>query len=133
MVQKEIKRLRNLLIGALVCLVLVTVFVVASLFKEPEQKERTTEQKDFEHYSKELAERAERGDIKAQYDLGNCYFYGFGINKDYKEAVKWLRKAAEQGYAPAQNDLGHCYHVGAGVQRNHSEAVRWWNKAAGNE
>ena len=76
--------------------------------------------------------RAQKGDAEAQYSLGNCYFYGFGVAKDQHEAVKWLRKAAEQGYKPAQNDLGHCYYSGAGIERNQAEADKWWKKASEN-
>jgi TPR repeat protein len=42
---------------------------------------------------------AEQGDAKAQFALGNLYYFGQGTLQDYVEAVKWFRKAAEQGYA----------------------------------
>ena len=44
----------------------------------------------------QLLEKAERGDIKAQYELYLYYFLGKTAAEDYKEAVKWCRKAAEQ-------------------------------------
>jgi TPR repeat protein len=73
---------------------------------------------------------AERGDAKAQFNLGDCYFFGQGIKKDYNEAVQWFRKAAEQGHAKAQLRLGHCYYYGKGIKQNDNEAVQWVLKAA---
>ena len=66
----------------------------------------------------------------AQYSLGDCYYYGWGVAEDEEEAVKWYRKAAEQGYAGAQNDLGLCYKNGYGVEKNAAKAVEWYRKAA---
>ena len=86
----------------------------------------------FEGYSDKLLQRAESGDAEAQYNIGNCYFYGLGVKKDYKKAVKWFHKSAEQGNASAANDLGTCYHNGFGVEQDEEEAKRWWRKAVGN-
>lgn len=74
---------------------------------------------------------AEQENAKAEYNLGNCYYYGYGVQyKDRGEAVKWYTKAAEQGNADAQNDLGYCYKFGEGVDRNLKKAVEWYTKAA---
>ena len=68
---------------------------------------------------------------KAQYNLGTCYDYGYGVQyEDRKEAVKWYTRAAEQGNADAQNSLGYCYEFGEGVEKNLKEAVKWYTKAA---
>ena len=37
-----------------------------------------------------LQTRAERGDAKAQYALGLCYYNGNGVIKNYVEAYKWF-------------------------------------------
>jgi TPR repeat protein len=58
---------------------------------------------------------AEKGDAKAQFNLGKIYFHGQGVPQDYAEAVRWYRKAADQGYANAQYALGFMYHKGQGV------------------
>ena len=78
----------------------------------------------------ELKANAEKGDAKAQYNLGVCYHEGQGVTKDYVEAVKWFRKAAEQGLADAQYALGAQYRTGIGVSKNQVEAVKWYRKAA---
>lgn len=74
---------------------------------------------------------AEQENAKAQYNLGICYYYGYGVQyRDRREAVKWYTRAAEQGNADAQNDLGYCYEFGEGVDKNLKEAVKWYTKAA---
>jgi TPR repeat protein len=45
----------------------------------------------------EIRAGADKGDAKAQYELGRAFFSGtLGVAKDEEEAVKWFRKAAEQ-------------------------------------
>ena len=73
-----------------------------------------------------LKKSAEQGDAKAQYNLGVCYYNGYGVEKDYQEAVKWYHKAAEQGDAMAQFNLGLCYDYGNGIPRNKIEAYIWY-------
>lgn len=80
---------------------------------------------------------AERGDARAQFDLGGMYYEGQGVPRDYSEAAKWYRKAAEQGLPEAQTALGSMYDVawvmGNGkwpVPQDDAEAVRWYRKAA---
>lgn len=45
----------------------------------------------------ELRQRAEKGNTKAQNNLGSMYLQGRGVGQNYSEAMKWYRKAAEQG------------------------------------
>ena len=49
----------------------------------------------------QLRIKAEKGDARAQFSLGNMYREGEGVPKDATEAVKWYRKSAEQGVAVA--------------------------------
>ena len=49
---------------------------------------------------------AERGDARAQTELGRRYETGRGVRQDYAEAVRWYRRAAEQGHEDAQEHLG---------------------------
>jgi TPR repeat protein/FKBP-type peptidyl-prolyl cis-trans isomerase len=79
-----------------------------------------------------LKARAEKGDVKAQYELGNDYMYGYGLGlkKDAVQAAYWYRKAADQGSAEAQCHLGSSYYCGQGVQQDYGEAVKWYRKAA---
>jgi len=68
---------------------------------------------------------ADRGDAKAQYNLGVIHANGKGVPRNYDAAVKWYRKAAEFGHAGAQFGLGSCYFLGRGVPENHVTAYMW--------
>ena len=48
---------------------------------------------------------AEKGDVKAQYNLGDIYFSGRDTPKDDAQAAQWYRKAAAQGFTPAKDHL----------------------------
>jgi len=52
-----------------------------------------------------LRQAAERGDVTAQFELGQLYEDGHGVEKNETEAAEWYRKAAEQGYGEAQEAL----------------------------
>ena len=54
---------------------------------------------------KEKQEAAQKGDVNAQYELGNMYFRGDGISKSYKKARFWLEKASEQNHVKAKELL----------------------------
>jgi uncharacterized protein len=73
---------------------------------------------------------ANKGDAKAQNNLGLTYAKGQGVPQDYNQAVSWYRKAAETGYAEAQNNLGLTYAKGQGVPQDYNQAVSWFRKAA---
>jgi len=82
-------------------------------------------------FNSELESRAQAGDVEAQFQLGNCYFFGLGVPKKQIDGVAWYRKAAEAGHAEAQFNLGGCLWQGYGVEPNQLEAARWWRKSAG--
>jgi len=80
-----------------------------------------------------LRQKAEQGNVIAQYSLGNEYYMRGVLNgnaRDYAEAVKWYKKAAEQGHADAQYFLGDSYAKGEGIPKNETEAIKWFQKAA---
>ena len=86
-----------------------------------------------EYSADEIAEfraRAKQGDTDAQWNLGEAYFYGKGVDENPNQALEWLRKAAEQGHACAQVDLGFMYFVGWGVDQDQKKAVEWYRKSA---
>lgn len=78
----------------------------------------------------ELQASADRGDARAQFNLGVMYGKGEAVAQDDVEAVKWFRKAADQGIARAQYNLGYRYRDGKGVAQDDAEAVKWYRKAA---
>lgn len=78
----------------------------------------------------ELRDLAERGEARAQYDLGLLYDQGQGVRQNYKEAMRWYYLAAEQGETRAQYNLGLMYVNGQGGPQNYPEAYFWINLAA---
>ena len=77
-----------------------------------------------------LRNNANKGDALAQKLLGDCFFFGYGVNEDYSEAAKWTRKAAQQGNAYAQFDFAQMLDNGNGVDMDSNEANKWYKKAA---
>ncbi|WP_051908530.1 tetratricopeptide repeat protein [Candidatus Odyssella acanthamoebae] len=80
----------------------------------------------------QLKEKAGKNDPQAQFEMGQCYLFGKGVDKDLNQAVEWYRKAAENNYAAAQYNLGQCYLFGKGVDKDLNQAVEWYRKAAEN-
>ena len=72
----------------------------------------------------------EKGDAKAQHNLGVMYDYGRGVPQDYNKALKWYRMAAEKGIPEAQHNLGLMYFNGQAVPQNYAEAAKWYRRAA---
>ena len=58
---------------------------------------------------------AEQGDAEAQYNLGNMYYHGHGVDVNHKKAVEWFKKAAEQGHRRAQIVLRTIQQTDVGV------------------
>ena len=89
----------------------------------------------FIRYHYELLDSADKGDVNAQYKVGE-WFLGHGSTKssdDYsKVAVFWFRNAALKGHKDAQFWLASCYEEGRGVCQIKDEAIKWYKKAANN-
>jgi TPR repeat protein len=68
---------------------------------------------------------AERGDARAQFNLGVIHFNAQSVPHDPAKAVQWYRAAADQGYGPAQASLAFMYETGQGVLQNYINAYKW--------
>ena len=86
--------------------------------------------KNFDGAAKIFLKLADKGDAKAQLQIGYQYEYGEGVKKNYQDAVKWYRKAAERGNATAQSNLGSMYEDAKGVKEDWAEAAKWYRKSA---
>ena len=73
---------------------------------------------------------AEQGYAGAQFNLGNCYQLGEGVQQDKKQAVYWYRQAALQNDPDAQYTLGLCYASGEGVAKSARRAIEWFRLSA---
>jgi V8-like Glu-specific endopeptidase len=77
-----------------------------------------------------LRDLAEKGDARAQFNIGCMYANGWGVPRNNAEAVKWYHSAANQGLAIAQHFLGIAYAYGDGVEPDVVEAAKWFRRAA---
>jgi hypothetical protein len=78
----------------------------------------------------ELRASAERGDARAQFELGAAYANGQGVPQDFVQAMAWYRKAAERGHAEAQFSVALMYYHGQGVPQDDAQAVVWLRNAS---
>ena len=83
-------------------------------------------EKGDKHAQSEITRRAEQGDPKAEYALGDNYEHGFWVAIDHAEAIRWYRKAAEKGDPTARQTMGQMYFDGKGVKQDFAEAARWF-------
>src|SRR5260370_5242037 len=89
----------------------VLLLVTAAVFQLPAQQNEADRK-----VLAEIRAGADKGDAKAQYELGRAFFSGtLGVAKDEAEAVKWFRKAAGQNVADAQHCLRGRYSSGEGA------------------
>ena len=79
---------------------------------------------------KEALPKAEQGDVKSQYAVGEMYEKGKGAVKDSKKAFEWYSKSAAQNNNKAAYKVGLAYLEGRGVKKNYSEAYKWFKKSA---
>ena len=70
----------------------------------------------------DLRQKAEAGDVKAQYDLAYTLLMGDGAAVDYPAAMAWAVKAAMQGNTNAHGLIGYMYYVGLGVSQDYDRA-----------
>ncbi|GEM_PF-513265 len=77
-----------------------------------------------------LYDKAEAGDVEAQYELGWRHVLGAGFDLDDEEGLRWVRMAAGNGHRLAQNNMGARHVSGDGVDKDLVEAYVWFFKAA---
>lgn len=73
---------------------------------------------------------AERGDARAQNNLGYMYSNAKGIPRNLAKAIRWYRRSANRGNAQAQFNLGSMYASGKGLVRNYRAAAGLYRRAA---
>jgi TPR repeat protein len=107
--------------------------VTLALLVAPAQAQRVDRafrSADYPRAAPQIALAAERGDARAQAQLGFMYANGRGVPQNYALAIYWYRRGAEQGNPAAQHLLGLMYDKGHGVPTDHVLAHMWLNLAA---
>ncbi|KAF5312273.1 hypothetical protein D9619_003297 [Psilocybe cf. subviscida] len=67
--------------------------------------------------------------VLAIYEVGQCFFHGWGVPKDMKMGVSYYRVAARLGDGDAQNDLAFCLANGKGCKKDKKSAAKWYRAA----
>ncbi len=76
----------------------------------------------------QCAEKAQSGDIKAQYEVAMMYLKGKGVSKDTSKARKWLSTAAEKNDAKAITRLGIVNYKGEAGPSDYARALKLFNR-----
>ena len=77
-----------------------------------------------------LTKASESGHADATSLLGDCYFYGIGVEKDQKKGVELFVKAAEMGSILGCFSAGNELLLGKAVDADYSTAYNYLKKAA---
>ncbi|KZP30381.1 HCP-like protein [Athelia psychrophila] len=95
------------------------------------QKAAESAVKDLENTKKDGGDkhRVQNELVIAIYEVGQCFFQGWGVRKDLKMAVSYYTVAAKMGDADAQHDLGFCLANGKGCKKDRKEAAKWHRAA----
>jgi V8-like Glu-specific endopeptidase len=116
--------------AALVLLILVLGLVAPATAAELDDAVAAAHSGDYAAALRRLSPLAEKGDARAEFDVGFMHAYGWGVQRNPAEAITWYRKAADQGLQIAQHFLGLAYVNGEGVRPDDAEAARWFARAA---
>lgn len=80
-------------------------------------------------FKKEML-KAEKGNVKSQYAIGEMYEKGKGIKADKINAFKWYVNAAGKGHKKASYKVGLFYYKGIAVTKDYKKAHTWFTKSA---
>lgn len=73
---------------------------------------------------------ADLENVEANDLLGDCYYWGRGVEVDYPTSYEYYLFAAENGHARDQYDVGYALQYGKGIAKNITEAVYWYKQSA---
>ena len=123
--------MKNIHVG--VALLFFVIFFSSSAISQQGKIQASTNnhpQNTHSEQTKKVDKAANQEDGKAEYSLGEKYYYGKGVPQDYTKAAEWYRKAAERGFVKAQDALGDMYYYGWDIPQDYAEAIKWYRKAA---
>ena len=90
----------------------------------------TASMKDRDEAAARLIEKAEGGNLYAQYLTGKLYLDGPVLIPDWLTAGYWFEQAARQGYAAAQYELGKLLLTNDPEVRDPALGIQWLKGAA---
>ena len=72
-----------------------------------------------------MLQLAEKGNKKAQMQIGLMYIFANGTATNHQEGYFWLKESALQGFEPAQRNLGSLYMQGIGKDPDPALSYAW--------
>ncbi len=94
------------------------------------QAEKKSVSKAAESELDAMKKAAEKGDAKAQHELGKRYADGNGVEKNDVTAFGWLEKSATAGNVEAMYLVGKSFGSGLGVPKDEEKSKQWIKKSA---
>jgi TPR repeat protein len=83
----------------------------------------------FPHAIDALSQLAASGDSNAQFYLGKCHSFGYGVPADYDQAFKQYTLAGLQGDLRAWCNIAGAYYSGIGLGHSYEKAMEYYLKA----
>ena len=99
------RRYSPALIAMVVMIIIVNLEVMAGAKADFKTGWNAYQNGDFTRALKIWTPLAEKGDTRAQFNIGVMFAEGKGRAQSYKRAMQWWEKAAENGDAEAQHNI----------------------------
>ena len=119
-------------IRILVATIAAVVLSACSALEEA-QNERAREAYiagDYQEALETWSRLADKGNARAQNNMGVLYSQGKGVERDDETALVWFRKSAQQGFVLAQANLGDSYFQGDVAPQDYERAAQWYALSA---
>ncbi len=87
-------------------------------------------QRDLAEANRWLAQAAQAGEPRAQFEMGSISEYGIGAPRDLEAAARWYLAAAERGHVQGQYNIATMLESGDGIAQDKVEALKWYMLAA---
>ncbi|CAB4411614.1 unnamed protein product [Rhizophagus irregularis] len=71
--------------------------------------------------------------IIAQYNVGQCYELGIGVDKNYSKAFNYYQKSYDLDHLESYFQLGYCYINGLGTKIKRKKGLELYNEAVGKD
>ena len=88
------------------------------------------QKREYEKAYRYYEEAMNKGNLKAELNIGLMLLDGIGVSKDIEKGFKIIYKVAKEGLVDAYIALGDCYHYGKGVKTDFEKGFHWYKKAA---
>ena len=100
------------------------------LYADMKEADQAYDKGDYSKAFSEWNTEAWKGNMLAQYYLGNLYEDGLGTERNLELAAYWYRSAAREGLDLAQFRLGWLHLTGQGIRKDFIESARWFQLSA---